>query len=65
MITFNGIPIIQVPDLGGAGCEACCFNTNTGGGCMMARMDEWTGEAEREQFGGDCAENRAHYELDQ
>ena len=64
MITFNGIPVVQVPDGEGGDCSECCFQA-TGGGCLMARMDEWYVEAELEQFGGDCAENSAHYELDE
>ena len=64
MITFNGIPVIQVKDEDGRGCSQCCFH-DRGGGCLMARMDEWDIEAERAQFGGECAENSAHYELDE
>ena len=64
MITFNGIPVVQVLDGEGGGCGQCCFSVPSGG-CLMARMDEWDVEEEREQFGGDCAENNAHYELDE
>ena len=68
MITFNGIRVIQVPDgdeLAG-GCAQCCFHAQ-GVGCVIGTVyvDEWTVSAERDQFGGDCVENKAHYELDE
>ena len=64
MITFNGIPVIQVPDGEGLGCIQCCFQA-TEDVCLQVSMNEWTRKIEAEQFGGDCVENNAHYELDE
>jgi hypothetical protein len=66
MITFNGIPVIQVKDGDGGGCNQCVFENKDDFECLMVTMHpDWSIEEERNQFGGECVENNAHYELDE